>query len=54
MRSSIVIFKSIAHKDMAKSFVLHRFHDIKYFEVIILFYLILEFIINMRASLQNL
>ena len=53
MRSSIVIFKSIAHKDMAKSFVLHRFHDIKYFEVII-FFLILEFIINMRASLQNL
>ena len=52
MRSSKVIIKSIAQKVMVNFGFEHRFHDLKYFEVGF-FFISLEFIINLRTSLQK-
>ena len=56
LRSSILIIKCDAQKQMIESYFGHRFHDHNYFEVGIFFHIIifLEFIIYFRASLQYL
>ena len=51
MTSSKLIIKSIAQKVMAKFGFGRKFHDLKYLEFGI-FFLILEFIINLRETIQ--
>ena len=53
MRSSKAIIKSNAEEVMAKYGFGRRFHELKYFKVTFNFFIFLEFIINLRASLQK-
>ena len=53
MRSSKRIIKSISQKLMAKFGVGRRFHDLKIFWCWIFFFIFLEFIIHLRATLQK-
>ena len=52
MRSSKLIIKSIAQKVMANYGFGCKFHDLKYLDFRFFFFIFLEFIINMRATLQ--
>ena len=45
-----LIIRNIAQKVVAKSGFGCKFHDLKYFEVGFLFYIFLEFIINLREN----
>ena len=53
MRPSIFIIKSDPQKVMGNFGFGCRFHDLKIFEVDFLFIIILEFIINLRTTLQS-
>ena len=53
MRFTKLIIKSIAQRVMANSSFVRRFHDLKYLEVGIFSFILLEFIINLRTPLQN-
>ena len=53
MRSSKFVIRSDAQKVMAKLGVGCRFHDLKYFEVV-LFFIFLKFFVKLKVALQEL
>ena len=53
MRSTNCVIKCTTQKVMAKSGFGRRFHNLKYFEVEIVFFIFLEFTITLRATLRK-
>ena len=53
MRSSKLIIKSIAQEAMTDSSFGHRFHDLKYFEVGFVFFIILEFFYKLESTITK-
>jgi hypothetical protein len=53
MKSTKVIIKNTTQRIMAKYGFERRFHDLKYFEVGLFPFILLEFNINLMSSLQK-